>query len=100
MIMNSEKRITPCMNLSERANEYIGFVSPYKNQILQYLNSIPSDAVITCSCTDYVTGETQKESIKHYRDGAYSWTNEEVYHIEKYDLKLSDDFVDYVLNKH
>ena len=25
--------------------------------------------------------------------------NEEIYHFEKYDLKLNDDFIKYVLNK-
>ena len=29
----------------------------------------------------------------------YCWTSEEIYHFEKYDLKLNDDVIRYILSK-
>ena len=78
----------------------IGFVCPQKEKVMDFFNkNSTSDAILTCSASDYITGERFKDSIKRYSDGNYYWTNEEVYHFKKYDLKLNDDFISYVLNQ-
>lgn len=34
-----------------------------------------------------------------YESGEYYWDTSDIYHFEKYDLKLNDDFVQYVLEQ-
>lgn len=72
-----------------------------KDKILDYFkkHNIP-DVVVACAAKDYVTGEEfQKVSIQGFNDGVYCWSNLEIYHFEKYNLKLNDDFIEYVLNR-
>ena len=47
---------------------------------------------------DRVTGK-QVENICRiiYNDGEYEWRSEEVYLIEKYNMKVSDEFINHVL---
>ena len=54
----------------------------------------------TKKLTDLVTGETVYSRCHHlYNDGVYEWTSSEIYHLEKYDLKLSEAFIRHVLEK-
>lgn len=34
-----------------------------------------------------------------YESGEFYWDSSDIYHFEKYDVKLNDDFVQYVLNR-
>lgn len=78
----------------------IGKVCPDKDKIIGFFENHASEyTALTCSSSDYISGESLDESVKCYSDGNYSWTNEEVYHFKKYDLKLNDDFIAYVLNQ-
>jgi hypothetical protein len=80
--------------------DFIGFHFDKKERILSYFNTYSTaNAVITCMATDYITGEKLSESVKCFDDGIYLWTNEEVHLFKKYDLKLNDDFIEYVLSK-
>ena len=38
-------------------------------------------------------------TVRLYTDGEYSWTSEEIYHFEKYNLELNEDFVKKVIEK-
>ncbi len=55
------------------------------------------DVCLACFAVDRIKGENLKSSILVYTDGVYRWTNEEIYHFEKYGLRLNDDFISYVL---
>lgn len=99
------KEITSYKEMTENSNDkhlkdFIGFLSSNKNDILNYFkkhNDVKS--IVTFKATDYITGEKSDELIKCFDDGTYSWTNEEIYHFEKYDLKLNDDFIKHVLKR-
>lgn len=99
------KEITSYIEMTENPEDeslknFIGFCLPIKNDILNYFKKYNTiNAVVTCASTDYITGEKLTESIKCFNDGTYVWTNEEIYHFQKYDLKLNDDFINYVLNQ-
>ncbi|MCI5555132.1 MAG: hypothetical protein MR378_09610 [Ruminococcus sp.] len=77
----------------------IGYRLAEKEIIMQYFSTHPAVAIVSCAATDYITGKSLSESVMLFHDGTYCWTNEEVYHFEQYDLKLNDDFVEYVLSK-
>lgn len=48
---------------------------------------------------DRMTGERIALDLNEYTDGEYSWHTDEIYHFEHYNLKLNDDFIEYVLAK-
>ena len=75
----------------------IGFRNENSNVILTYLKKFEPVVAVTRPIIDYISGEQQKESVFGYTDGVYWWTNEEVYHFEKYGLKLNDSFIRHVL---
>ncbi|MBP3760240.1 MAG: hypothetical protein J6I55_01970 [Ruminococcus sp.] len=80
--------------------ENIGKKSEFKEKILEYFKKYGVDAVTLTRCAvDYVTGKNLLNSVLCHTDGIYIWTNEEVYHFEKYDIELKKDFIEYVLNR-
>jgi hypothetical protein len=79
---------------------FIGYHLNEKEAILKYFKEHGSEtAIITCASTDYISGEKLSDSVTCFDDGEYCWTSEEVYHFEKYNLKINDDFIQYVLNQ-
>lgn len=70
-----------------------------KEKILEYFRRYGADVVLAQSAYDHVENKRLPNSLMCYSDGTYLWTNEEVYHFRKYDLKLNDDFIEYVLNR-
>lgn len=72
---------------------------PEKNKILQYLKSFKSDCAAGMTLVDEITGSDVDSGVNAYEDGIYYWDTRHIYHFENYNLKLNDDFVDYVLSK-
>ena len=48
---------------------------------------------------DFSTGEWTNIENLDYESGDYYWNSSDIYHFEKYDLKLNSDFIKYVLEK-
>jgi hypothetical protein len=63
------------------------------------MKSIEPDIVQARAMQDHISGKQLIGSVETIDDGAYYWTSEEIYHFEKYDLKLNTDFIDHVLSK-
>lgn len=99
------KEITSYVEMTENPEdislkEFTGFRSPVKNDILNYFKQHNvAYSVVICPATDYITGKTLDNLIECFDDEVYTWTSEEIYHFEKYDLKLNDDFINHVLNQ-
>ena len=53
------------------------------------------------SLKDEITGQTTYKGVSGYSDeeGGWYWDDRMVYHFEKYNMRLSEDFLDYVLSK-
>lgn len=77
----------------------IGIKSEYKDKILAYFKKYKQVVAITREMVDYISGKSLRKSVLGFTDGEYWWTSEEVYHFEKYDMKLNDDFISHVLAK-
>lgn len=69
-----------------------------KQKILSYLKNGKSDGVRCSGIFDYVDNDPQFDTIHLFTDGEYYWNSEEIYHFEKYNMKLDDDFVKKVLS--
>lgn len=70
-----------------------------KQKILRYLKSFNKTACTTQHVVDLFTGEEQPIIDDARSDGTYTWYDSEIYHFEKYNLKLNNDFIQYVLNR-
>ncbi|WP_314330460.1 hypothetical protein [Oribacterium sinus] len=53
------------------------------------------------SLKDEITGQTTDKGVSGYSDeeAGWYWDDRMVYHFEKYNMRLSEDFLDYVLSK-
>ena len=51
------------------------------------------------TCKRHITGKTINEELTFMTDGKYEWRSDIAYYVEKYNLRLSKDFEDYVLKK-
>lgn len=71
---------------------------PEKHKVLEYLKSFGKTAYTTSRVIDLFTGEEQSFIDDARSDGVYMWRDSEIYHFEKYNLQLNDDFIKYVLN--
>lgn len=70
-----------------------------KEDILEYLKNGEDDGVRCSGIFDYVSGEPTFETIHLFTDGKYCWDSEEIYHFERYNLSLNDDFIEYALSR-
>lgn len=83
--------------------ELIGFTSERaidnKSDVLSYMKRFPECAFTSSPVKDLFTGAIIYDADNARTDGVYQWYESEIYHFEKYNLKLNDDFLQYVLNR-
>lgn len=70
-----------------------------KKQVLHFLKKFEAEVVQARAMMDYIANDSLPRSVECYTDGEYVWTSEDIYHFEKYNIKLNDDFIQYVLNR-
>lgn len=70
-----------------------------KNKILKYLKSFDDVAFTSAPAIDKFTSIQVLDADNAKTDTEYIWNYSDIYHFEKYDLKLSDDFINHVLAK-
>lgn len=61
--------------------------------ILEYLSSFEEDAVAAGLVFDSIKGIWTDTTIVTYSDGEFFWDTTDMYYFEKYDIKLSVDFL-------
>ncbi len=72
---------------------------PKKNIILSFMRNAPIIATPSLPVHDRMTGEEVFPANNAYSDGIFTWYESDIYHFEKYNLKLNDDFIQHVLNR-
>ena len=70
-----------------------------KENILYYFNQYEPCKFTSEPLFDVYTGEKIKAADNGYSDGKYTWYDSDIYHFEKYNMKLNEDFIDYVRKK-
>lgn len=86
---------------NESAKDSCGYTydEQTKKTILKYLRSHEPVAFSTARVFDCMAEKETDVQDVLYTDGEYEWYESEVYHFEHYDLRLNDDFIEYVLKK-
>ncbi len=74
-------------------------VPSYKKQVLDYLKRHGPCSFTSQPVYDKFSGKEVFAADNAHSDGYYTWYESEIYHFDKYNLKLNDDFIQYVLAK-
>lgn len=70
-----------------------------KHFIVEYLKNGKHIAESPAKAVDLVTGESLGIPLSMQSDGKYWWRSDVAYYYEKYNIKLNDDFVKYVISQ-
>lgn len=71
-----------------------------KKILVNYLKKKTHDeGVVGGSFYDCVTGDKVSIETVERNDGKYVWFDDDTYHIEKYNAAVTDEFLQYVLDK-
>lgn len=70
-----------------------------KKKVIEYLKSQKRVAGCPRAAIDCVTGEVISPSYSVYSDGEYDWCDFLIYHIEKYNVLLPQDFIEHVIKQ-
>lgn len=68
-----------------------------KEKVIAYLKAQKRVAGCPKAAIDCVTGEEISPSYSVYTDGEYDWCDFLIYHIEKYNVLLPQDFVEHIM---
>ena len=75
---------------------------PYENQqrIIEFLNNSGKTSMVSTALPkDLITGEHISGELYTKQIDGFSWWSDLAYHVEKYNLRLSKEFEDYILNR-
>ena len=70
-----------------------------KEIILRYMKKIKPSSSSPAIVKDVITGEKLSIPLECSNDGVFAWRSDVLYYFEKYDLRLPNDFIQYVLEK-
>lgn len=83
-----------CIVDNEGSPEYDARKIPGKRTVLSYLRSFEAVAWSGPYVRDWRTGETVKlPEMAAYTDGRWYWDSSDIYHFEKYDVRLNPEFL-------
>jgi len=67
---------------------------------LQFLQAYYPNVASSGTVIDNVTGEEVIDLYDcGYYDGKYYWDETDIYHLEKYNMPINQEFIEYVLSK-
>lgn len=67
-----------------------------KGKVVEYLRSFKHFSSCPKAAIDCMTGKEISPSFRIYKDGDYCWADFLAYHIEKYNIKLPQGFIDQI----
>ena len=70
-----------------------------KSVIAEYMRKYGPCAFTSEPVYDKLTGEKVFGADNAHTDGKYIWYETEIYHFNKYNIKLNDDFIEHVLKQ-
>ena len=69
-----------------------------KEKIVAYLKAGTPRGIRCAGIYDFVADEPTCDTIHVFTDGEYRWDSQEIYHFEKYDIALNEQFIKKVLS--
>lgn len=82
----------------KKHNIYVGTPLDIKDDILVYLTSFKPKWISSARIIDKVSGEAVIDIVNNsFSDGEYQCSGADIYYFEKYNMPLSDKFVNYFI---
>ena len=72
---------------------------PEKNKILAFMKSAKILAAASGNITDLISNQQISDELSFKSNEDYAWRSDVEYYFEKYNLKLDDSFIRFVLSK-
>ena len=72
---------------------------PMKSKIIHYLSSAKVVAAAAGPMKDVLTGEYTGKELLVQSDGKYRWRSDTQYYVDKYNMRLPDDFIRHALDQ-
>ena len=69
-----------------------------KNKILNHLRKGTITAAAAGRARDVISGEIIDGELTYLTDGVYEWRSDIPYYVDKYNVRLNDDFIHYVMS--
>lgn len=83
-----------------KSNEHVSNIKEdVKNKLLEYLRSAPVFAAAAEEVYDEIADMTTGIPLLAYEKDGYLWDSRDIYYLDKYNMRLNDDFISYVLSK-
>ncbi len=70
-----------------------------KAAVLKYMRNNGELCAAGGFVDDVISGKTVRIEDGGYRDDEYEWSDQDTYHVEKYDAAVTDDFLEHVLQR-
>jgi len=70
-----------------------------KEKVVQYMKRSEVIAAAPAIVRDVLNPEVKIPELLLMSDGKYQWRSDIIYYVEKYDLELPEEFVNYVLEQ-
>ncbi len=68
-----------------------------KKKIIAYMKSPEPDTALGLVWDCVEAKETREENVG-YEDNTFMWSSQDIYHIEKYNAAVTEDFLKHILN--
>ena len=83
----------------KKHNIYVGTPLDIKDDILVYLTSFKPKWITSARIIDKVTGKAVMDIVNNsFSDGEYIWSASDIYHLNKYNIPLFAEFIEYFIN--
>ena len=84
-------------SLPKLADQIVDAPIEHKDEIISYLNGGKVGLASSAFSHDVFTGEQLRVREQTRHDGVYEWGEDLAYYVEKYNIRLPQDFVDHIL---
>ena len=86
-------------NLPKLADQISDMPIEHKEEIISYLNGGEIGLACSAFSHDVFTGEQLKIREQTRHDGIYEWGEDLAYYVERYNVRLPQDFLDHILEQ-
>lgn len=99
IILGQYEELAPGMNFPSMKEHFQKDSYEAKEKILNYLKNGNVHMVTASRIVDVFTGKKVNGELFHMNDGKYSWSSKIPYYVEKYNLRLPEEFEQHVLKQ-
>jgi len=98
IMINNIKSIIDRSSLADSLGTGLNIAIPQKESVVAYLKNGAIEAAAG-RAKDIITGERIPGEWLSYTDGTYRWDTSLIYHFDRYNIKLPDEFIQHAISQ-